>query len=179
MIETSDINDNWILERTRQKQTGDMLQWSIDLPSGRELTAAPFRTEERGKAIMVWLDTVRQEAAADARAEAEEKAAKARRNKVDPALSQALFGGNDDAATTSRMVDPSNDSIIPPSSYEPAIEYIEPDPEKYAQEMLERTTKEVEEATMALNNAQKWLDHASLRKLRWEQIMIGLEHSNK
>lgn len=87
-LEGRDISDSEILEATRQVVNDQgKLQFQINLPSGREVTSEFFPQDLRKKAMMTWLDVVRQSRVDDA----EEVRAIARRA-VEEAKRGALYG---------------------------------------------------------------------------------------
>jgi hypothetical protein len=83
-LESSDLSDGSILESTQQFQNGNgQVQFKIVLPSGRELESEWLQPDMKKKAMVAWLDVVKQQAMEDAdqaRAEAREQAMKERRN---------------------------------------------------------------------------------------------------
>jgi hypothetical protein len=82
-LEGSDINDGDILTATKQAtDTSGKMQFSIILPLGKKLTSEWFPQEDGRKAIMAWVEAVRQ-AALDEQAEA---MAAARRNSRAPVV---------------------------------------------------------------------------------------------
>lgn len=83
-LEASDLSDGAILESTQQFQNGNgQVQFKITLPSGRELESEWLSPDMKKKAMVQWLDVVKDQAILDAdqaRAEAREAAMKQRRD---------------------------------------------------------------------------------------------------
>lgn len=81
-LESRDINDGSVIEATKiaQSQNG-AVQFSITLPSGRELVSEWIAEDKRREARDIWIATVRNEMVADADQKREEarKAATAQR----------------------------------------------------------------------------------------------------
>lgn len=81
-LEASDISDSGILDNTKQYQNGNgQIQFKITLPSGREIESEWLNPEQKKKAMVAWLDVVKDQALQDsdtARQEARELAMKER-----------------------------------------------------------------------------------------------------
>lgn len=86
-LEASDLSDGAILESTQQFQNGNgQVQFKITLPSGRELESEWLSPDMKKKAMVSWLDVVKDQAILDAdqaRAEAREVAMKQRRDALE------------------------------------------------------------------------------------------------
>lgn len=77
-LEAADLNDGTILQQT--KQTTDArgnIQFSIELPSGRTLKSEYISKDNARKALVAWLEVVKQQAVADSN---EERLARARKS---------------------------------------------------------------------------------------------------
>jgi hypothetical protein len=86
-VQGSDIGDNDIINGTKMAQVGpDAFELSFLMPNGRELKSAPFNSDFRRKAMLAWVDAVRQNIVADAG----EAAAAANRGAIAPPLEDAV-----------------------------------------------------------------------------------------
>jgi hypothetical protein len=95
-LETSDLNDGTILQQTRQLNNDKgQVQFVIKLPSGRDLKSEWMRKDDARAGMRQWLEVVKQQAIADSNEERLERAARARRGKMDierkPGDDQPLF----------------------------------------------------------------------------------------
>jgi hypothetical protein len=82
-VQGSDIGDNDVINGTKMAQVGpDAYELSFMMPNGRELKSAPFNSDFRRKAMLAWVDAVRQNIVADA----QEAAAAANRGALLPPI---------------------------------------------------------------------------------------------
>ena len=80
-IQQSDINDGDILGATSSENAGgDLMKYTMILPSGRKLETSPFQVEHKRKMMIQWCDAVRQAIVDDATAKYDESM-KAQRKK--------------------------------------------------------------------------------------------------
>lgn len=169
-LEQSDLSDGAILESTQQFQNGNgQVQFKITLPSGRELESEWLSPDMKKKAMVQWLDVVKDQAILDAdqaRAEAREVAMKLRREPQ--STSQESQAQTTVPATSAET--PS--SIIQTSTVQPAgmtNPAAAPSPDAYVEAGLKAAqanynhwdavaAEAVTRLTEAGNNIDKWMN---------------------
>lgn len=188
-LESSDLNDGQILQQTRQitDERGN-IQFNITLPSGRVLKSEFMRKDDARAGMRKWLDVVKEQAVADSNAERLERAAKARRGKMDierrPGDDQPLFraGGArvDDPveershAAIDRAESASPEQEQTKQALERAIErahQLDTDTELYPLEFAKKQLKRYADRVEALRVAEK-----AFRQ--WSIIVKALEESD-
>jgi hypothetical protein len=62
-MEANDIDDNWIINNTKQvlSDDGKTVKFTIALGEGKTVTSEAFRLDKRPAAMKTWLPTVREE----------------------------------------------------------------------------------------------------------------------
>lgn len=151
-LESSDLNDGQILQQTKQVEDArGSIQFSIVLPSGRTLKSEFMSRDNARAGMRKWLDVVKEQAIADSNAERLERAAKARRGKMDierkPGDDKPLFraGGArvDDSPQQERKPDYADQTVDYPTYFDPSVNSPKQDDQSRSPEQ-ERTKEALE-----------------------------------
>lgn len=151
-VETADINDGAILSNTRQNTKGDNVQFVYELPSGRKVTSEWIGPENKKRALMNWLETIRPMIVDDAtqlQAEKRRQAAAARPQTQAPAPPDA--------------VPTAPDVVVQPT-----------DPAEYAAQQRDYWAQAVEKLNVELSRVQEAFIDAGRRRDQWNSIYNGL-----
>lgn len=83
LLEASDLNDDAIMTKTRAFQKGGLLQFRFEGEDGQKITSEWFHPDDKQKAIMRWLEVIKEQVVAHANAKVEETKARIRREKAE------------------------------------------------------------------------------------------------
>jgi hypothetical protein len=163
MIESQDINDKDILERTR-KESGQngTFRLKYTLPNGQELISEWVRPENGKKALRNWVEYVRQAVPEAVRTMAAEKGAAARREALDAMLAEPP------AAST--VPSREQDRDCKPEGLTP-----ESDPVHHAKNQVALLEAEVRHWSETVQTGEKHLKNAQDKLRKWNQIVASFE----
>jgi hypothetical protein len=161
-VETSDINDGTILAKTKQRTQGQNVQFTYELPSGRVVNSEWISPENKKRALMNWLETIRPMIVDDI---------------------QALQAAKRKAADEARAAQPKPSPSMPADVVEalkevaarpqaPAPAAV--DPAQYAKEQMTLTGYEVEALTQQLEQITGELSAVKASHKKWTLIYNAL-----
>jgi len=171
-IQMSDLNDGDILNQTRKMSAGaNAIILAYTLPSGQELKSEPVQADQIGKAMIQWIDIVKQRIVDDAAAAQDAAMRKARQAQME----------KDSLAAHIPAAPPSDAELRAagvPEAKQPPAEPAAIGPAEAPKQFAQRRVKELKGAVKMLKDAikqrQKALKEAQDALAEWEGVVDGL-----
>jgi hypothetical protein len=160
MIESADINDSDILNKTVQEwsENGRTFRLKFVMPSGQPLVSEQITQEDAKKALKLWCEQVRVSVAADVKETARQKGEAARRKQLDEILKEPAREQDRDC--------------------KPPLTATE-DPVHHAKNQVALLESEVRHWTGAVSVGQKHLEVARDKLRKWQTILASFEASGE
>lgn len=165
-LEVSDLNDGNILNATEQKTSENgAIQFSVVLPSGHRIESEWIPQEQRKKALMLWLDAVKQAVVNDA--------ARMRRQKIEEARAVSLESA----------LPENGPAVVPAGTIGRTVTAVTSaqEPIDYVRGQLQSAEAEVNRLTKELGVLRVALDEATRRHQQWittHSALTGQEIAN-
>lgn len=185
-LEGKDINDSDILGATSQMsdESGTKIQFTTVLPSGRKLESEFFPIDMKRKAMVAWLDVVRQSRIDDAetvRAEARRKSEELKRGSLDGVGShESALIASQTGAVTSTITERTQSSALSTSvvatspPYANGVQALSTSPLEFAKQAQQRAVLQLQEIDAQLLQLFTRQADLTAQVTQWTTVLTSL-----